>query len=302
MQEEIGLDLGYSSSKVFYMDKIVKFPTAIQYASDTGLTYGNENVYEFEGENYYVGKEAVSGESFSTTDFKTLYKFAPLILFHVLSKFDDVNLEKPIKVKTGLAIVDWDNKEAFTERLKEITVNGITIKTEPTLIPQGAGVAIDWVNNSNEGVFPDKLVVLDIGYNTVNLVTFINGKPSRKDIKGYPGHGVSSVIKPFCNFLESKYKMGFSDQEAIQIFVKGIFKFNGEEQDDVKEYIQDTKSKFVKKLFQSVLTDDKKLLSTADDVIIAGGGAYLLQDTPFPPNVSFAPEPFEFSNVRGYVL
>jgi plasmid segregation protein ParM len=299
---EIGLDIGYSQSKIAYMDKVVKFPTAICYASDSGLMYGDENVYEFEGEKYYVGKEAVSGESFSTTDFKTLYKFAPLILFHVLSKFDEVNLEKPISVKTGLAIVDWDRKDDFIERLREITVNDKTIITEPTLIPQGAGVAIDWVNNSNEGVFPDKLVVLDIGYNTVNLVTFVNGKPSRKDIKGYPGHGVSSVIKPFCNYLESKYKMGFSDQEAIQIFVKGTFKFDGEEDSNVKDYIQDAKSKFVKKLFQSVLTDDKKLLSTADNVVIAGGGAYLLQDTPFPPNVDFCPMPMEFSNVRGFKI
>ena len=67
---KIGIDIGYSSTKVLYNDKIVRFPSSVSYATDVGITYGNDNVYDFEGEKYYVGKEAVSEETFVTTDYK----------------------------------------------------------------------------------------------------------------------------------------------------------------------------------------------------------------------------------------
>ena len=68
------------------------------------------------------------------------------------------------------------------------------------------------------------------------------------------------------------------------------------------EKIMELKSQFVKKMFQSVLVNDKKTMAISDVVLIAGGGAYLLQDVPFPPNVEFVDSPYEFSNVRGYCL
>lgn len=284
------------------MGKIAKFPSAISFSSDTGLTYGEENVYEFEGEKYYVGKEAVSEEAFVTTDYKFLYKFAPIIIYHILSKFDAVNRDEPLEVRTGLAIVDWTNKEEFSERISNFTVNGKDITIQPVLIPQGAGVAVDWTTHDNNGEYPDRLHVLDIGFNTINSIHFEGGRPNKSKTKTYPGHGVSSIIKPFVSYMENKYSMQFSEQEAINIFVKGTFKYNGEDQDDIADKVIELKSQFVKKMFQSVLVNDKKTMAISDVVLIAGGGAYLLQDIPFPPNVMFVDSPFEFSNCRGYAM
>ena len=298
----IAIDLGYSSSKVAYKEKIAKFPTAISFATDVGTSYGEENIYDFEGDKYHVGKEAADSEAFTTSEYKFLLKFAPLLIFHILSKFEQADLDEPIIVKTGLAIVDWNKKDEFIERISNIEVNGKNIEIIPQLIPQGAGCAVDWTYYNNDGEYPDKLTVVDIGYNTINLVNFENGKPVRKNMKSYPGHGVSSIIKPFTSFMENKFAVTFSEQEAIGVFVKGEFKYNGEPQHEVAEKIVELKSQFVKKMFQSVLVNDKKLLAMSDVVLIAGGGAYLLQDIPFPPNVRFVDAPFEFSNVRGYLI
>jgi len=298
----IAIDLGYSSSKVAYKDKIAKFPTAISFATDIGTAYGEENIYEFEGDRYHVGKEAADSEAFTTSEYKFLYKFAPLLIFHILSKFEKADLDEPIIVKTGLAIVDWAKKDEFVERISNIEVNGKTIRVQPVLIPQGAGCAVDWTYYNNDSEYPDKLTVVDIGYNTINLVHFEEGKPQRKNMKSYPGHGVSSIIKPFTSYMENKFAVTFSEQEAISIFVKGEFKYNGESQHEVAEKIVELKSQFVKKMFQSVLVNDKKLLAMSDVVLIAGGGAYLLQDMPFPPNVKFVDPQYEFSNCRGYLI
>jgi len=302
MEEQIAIDLGYSSSKVAYKDKVAKFPTAISFATDVGTSYGDENIYEFEGDKYHVGKEAADAEAFTTSDYKFLSKFAPLLIFHILSKFEKADLDKPITVKTGLAMVDWDKKDDFIERIRHINVNGMEVEINPILIPQGAGCAVDWTYYNNDGEYPDKLTVVDIGYNTINVVAFENGRPVRKNMKSYPGHGVSSIIKPFTGFMENKFAVTFSEQEAIGVFVKGEFKYNGETQPEVGEKIVELKSQFVKKMFQSVLVNDKKLLAISDVVLIAGGGAYLLQDIGFPPNVQFVDAPYEFSNARGYLI
>ena len=302
MEEQIAIDLGYSSSKVAYKDKVAKFPTAISFATDVGTSYGDENIYEFEGDKYHVGKEAADAEAFTTSDYKFLSKFAPLLIFHILSKFEKADLDKPITVKTGLAMVDWDKKDDFIERIRHINVNGMEVEINPILIPQGAGCAVDWTYYNNDGEYPDKLTVVDIGYNTINVVAFENGRPVRKNMKSYPGHGVSSIIKPFTGFMENKFAVTFSEQEAIGVFVKGEFKYNGETQPEVGEKIVELKSQFVKKMFQSVLVNDKKLLAMSDVVLIAGGGAYLLQDIGFPPNVQFVDAPYEFSNARGYLI
>lgn len=298
----ISIDLGYSSSKVAYLDKVAKFPTSISFATDLGIEYGNDSVYEFEGEKYYVGKDAVGSESFSTTDYKFLEKFAPLLIYHILSKFEKADLDEPIVVKTGLAIVDWGKKDNFIERISNITVDGNEVQIVPQLMPQGAGCIYDWIYYNNDSEFPKKSFVIDIGYNTINILGFNGNQPVRKEMKSYPGHGVSSIIKPFTSFMENKFAVTFSDQEAIGIFIDGEFMYNGENQEIVSEKIIELKKQFVQKMFQSVLRDDRKAMGMATNVLIAGGGTYLLQDVPFPPNVEFVDAPYEFSNARGYLI
>ena len=302
MSNTISIDIGYGHTKVMYQDKIVKFNSSICFANDVGDKYGEANVYEFEGSKYYVGKDAVNGDSFSTTDYKFIEKFAPLLIFYILEKFEKVNLEIPVIVNTGLSIGDWDKKDSFIERISNICVNNKTIKITPRLMPQGAGCVVDWVNNKNNKVYPDNITVIDIGFQTINFLNFADGIPQKRGMKSYTGHGVTSIIKPFMAFLENKFEVSFSEQEALKIFTKNKFIYNGKNQTEVINKISELKTQFVQKLFQSVLRDDKKQLALSDVVLIAGGGAYLLQDVKFPPNVKLTESPYEYANCRGYAL
>lgn len=301
MNLPIAADVGYSSTKVRYNKKNVRFPTAICFATDVGTSFGEEDVYEFEGDKYYVGKDAVSQETFSTTDYKFLYKFAPLIIYHILKKFDEHNLSKPVEVVTGLAITDWDKREEFKERISNFEINGELVNLQVSLVPQGAGVILDFVYNDNNGAFPERISAVDIGHNTINFLSYKNGKPIKSEINGYPGHGVTSILKPFTKFLENKFSLSFSEQEAIGIFQKGSFRYNGEIQEDVTEKIAEIKAQFIKKLFNSVLVNDKKVMGMSDVVLLAGGGSLLLEDINFPSNVMKVEDPI-FSNVRGYMV
>jgi len=306
MADKIACDIGYGQTKLYYNGKIVKFPTAISFYTDKGIDYGKGEVYDFEGDKYVVGTEAENTETFATTDYQFLYKFAPLMIYHILKQFDKVGKNPPIELRTGLALVDWDHKEEFAKRISKIKVNNEIIDVVPTLMPQGVGVYRYAVSLKPE-IKDMKITIIDIGFNTINLIHMDEGKPKPQLSKSYPGHGVSSIIKPFREYLENKFKMPFSDSEVMKIAMKERFTFNGKSQDDAIDFIKDEKRKFIQKIFKSVLVDDKKTLGTSDIVFISGGGAYLLQNSKFPDNVKFIdknkdkPE-YEFQNVKGYYV
>jgi len=250
-----------------------------------------------------VGDVAVD-EAFTTTEYKFLYKYSPLILFHVLNKLGLIQnnqLIKQIELRTGLALTDWKNKDEFLQRLKSFNINGININIDDIkIIPQGAGVYYDYIN-SNQNV-PGTVSVIDIGYKSINFLYFEDNLPIKNKCKAFPGHGVVSIIRPFTNWIESQYSERFTEQETIKILLKKKFTYGGEEQPQVLQMINELKSNFIDKLFNSILVSEKKLLGTSEKVIMAGGGAYFLNDVQFPKNVEFVKDPFELSNVRGYLL
>ena len=296
----IAIDIGYSSSKIMFNDQFYKVPTAISFANDAGIDFGESSVYNFEGEQYYVG-EAATDEAFTTTDYAFLSKFAPLIVYHIFKK---LGIQGDISLNTGLALSDWSNRVAFAERLKFLKVDDQTVATNVKVVgPQGSGAYNSYIMEN--GLFenqPKTMAVIDIGYRTINFLYYEKGKANQTRMKGFPGHGVVSIIKTFTNYLESTYAMPFSEQEALKIFMEKELTMGGVTQEAIPGKIVELKSKFVQKLINSVLVQEKKLCTMAEKVLIAGGGAYYLEDIPMPPNTVFNKDPKEFANVFGYQL
>ena len=313
MSEKIAIDIGYGDVKINYKGKNVKFPTAISFFTDNGIRYGEQKIYDFEGEKYVVGSEGKT-EAFSTTNYDFLYKYAPLIIYHILSKFDEVNKQTPIEIRTGLALVDWDKKDNFIERISNFIVNDEEINLNVKVVPQGVGIYLNFAKNGTlpEDIEDEELknlnvAVIDIGFNTINILNMKNGKFIPSNSKSYPGHGVSSLIKPFRDYLENKFKDPFSEQEANEILYKGYFRYNGKKQKDIEEYIKDAKRKFIIKIFGSVLVESKKVFSLADLVILSGGGSNFFEGVKLKDNMILDNSTIidgkprrEFSNVNGY--
>ena len=295
---KIAIDLGYSSTKIEYSDKLYKIPTAISYAGSVGLDYGENNVYDFEGEKFVVGKP--SETSFVTTDYKFLYKFAPLIIYHICKTLN-IPLSD-VHISTGLAISDWNKRNEFKERIEKYsTINNDAVNFSIiNIIPQGAGAFYDYKKLVDPDVVSKNIYLIDIGYNTINTLFFENGKPVRDKASAHVGSGVTTIIQDFNKWLEHKYNMSFSEQESLKYYIKKRFVYQGIEQSEVTDKIDELKKRFVSQLFKSILVQEKKLMATSDTVVIAGGGVYLLHESPFPPNVKFVSQPYEFSNVRGY--
>jgi len=298
---QVKIDIGYSTVKVHYNGKFYKFPSAVSYANDTGITYGDDDIYTYNKEKFYVGEAAVGGsnESFTTTDYGYKKVYDPLLLFHILKKLGLVDEAKNNNVKffLTLALTDWKNKDDYLKIFDGFIINDITMNIKNIiLLPQGAMPYTTYVNKNN-GKHPDTATVIDLGFNTINFLFFQDGQPQKSSSKGFAGHGVSSILRPFTAFLESTYSMSFSEGESLKIFTRGKFTFNGLEQPIIADKIKELKRQFIHKLFGSILTSEKKILATSEVVLLAGGGCYLLEGITFPPNVTFADKPYEFANV-----
>lgn len=292
------VDSGYSTLKGYCKGKWIKEPTSISYAPEFSVGIGETTVYEFEGEKFIVGPEAVGEGSFATTEYRIKEKFDPLIIKRFRDTMGITDIEVPT-VRMSLALIDWHQKDNYQKRCSEFVVNGVTIRNNVSVVPQGIGAYYDYVVNSCNNVHPTTAFVIEIGYNTINVMYFEQGVPVKSKSKGYPNHGVSSIIRPFTTYMESKYSMSFSEQEALKIFSSGKFLYQGALVPEVTNVIRTYSDQFVKKLFNSILISDKKLVSTSEAVILAGGGVYFLENTTFPPNVNKVQKPYEYSNARG---
>ncbi len=296
--KKLAVDCGYGFVKIKYDGKFFKFPTSIAFAVDTGIAYGDGDTVHYKNEEYYVGEDAIVLETFNTTDFNFKLQFDPLIIYHVLKKLDIVKEAShgEIDLTLTLSLTDWKYKDDYLAAASEFTADDINFKfNDITLVPQGAGAYMNFMSKHQE--HPISAIVIDIGFSTINYMLYENGKPQKAHSKGFAGHGVSSIIKAFSTYLESQFSMPFSDSEAQKIFLNGKFTFSGVPREEVQQKILELKSQFVKRLFNSILTSEKKLLATSERVILAGGGCYLLEDINFPPNVEFIEKPYEFANV-----
>ncbi|RLA81355.1 MAG: hypothetical protein DRG78_09315 [Epsilonproteobacteria bacterium] len=298
---KITIDIGYSSSKILFNGEFYKVPTAISFAADTGIEFGESIVYEFEGDKYYVGEQAGNDEAFVTTDYKFLNKFAPLIVYHIFKK---LGIAGDINLITGLALTDWGKRSEFTERLQFLKVNDETVATNVEVVgPQGSGSYAAYIAQENlQNDIPKTMCVIDIGFRTINFLYYENGNVQQSKLKGFSGHGVVSIIKPFTNYLESTYGLPFSEQEALKIFMENEFYMGGIVQEAIPVKIAELKNQFIQKLLSSILISEKKLLMTSQKVLMCGGGAYFIRDVQLPPNVVYNTEPLEFSNVLGFSL
>lgn len=308
MESPLFIDSGYSSLKGNYKGEWYKIPTSISFDNESGIKLdSNSRSFDFEGSRYFIGEGSVDENSFSTTSFDFKMKFEPMIIANFRDILDIPN-DQVCKVVLSLALVDWDKKNLLIERCSEYVIDGKVQKNLVSIVPQGFGAYYDYVINHNQDKTPNNAFIIEIGYNTINSLYFDNGEPIQSKCKGHPNHGVSSIIKPFTQFLENTYSMAFSEQESLKIFSNGKFQFEGVLQEKVAKKIKQLKDQFSQTLFNSILVSDKKLISTSEVVILSGGGCYFLEfldenkERNYPLNFVMISKPYEFSNIRGMVL
>lgn len=309
----LGLDVGYGDVKAVYQHegvlKMLKFPTAIAYA-ERGVgelsAFAKDEEYEYQGKKYLVGKEALFG-AFSTRSFEFMKRYSPLFVFKAVKK---------IHRKTGAAVTDIamglplsyytdTNIKELVPLLGRIEVGHTVLELNVRFYPQGLGVLADYrlsqTGEVNRQTDRDMLII-DIGFNTVDVIAVERGRIVKGESDTLERHGVSKISLALAKEIKARMQLDLSEQESKDVLRRGKIRVYGAER-DLSELVRESAEKYMDWLIQELRSKWAARIQRTDKVIIAGGGAYYLQEhipEEYRPLI-YVPDRPEYANASGFL-
>lgn len=276
---KVAFDLGFGWTKVCTdTGECFKFPTWLAYHSDTAISEVDRVLVD--GKEYVVGEDArLERQKITITSIQELLNYFPVFRKYALEKLGIP--ENEAEIITGLPPIHKDKTEIL-ERQGAI------------VLPQGLGIYLDVVDK----VDSDELLIIDIGFNTVDYIVVINGK--RKKGNTIEKQGVERMIELFRNKLPDSFGVlkQFSFQRLMDVFEKGYATVAGE-RIDLIPYKEKAIEEYNEVLKTRLKEEIGNLIDEIEQITVAGGGAYYLKD--IRKAGVYVPEKPEFSQARGYL-
>ena len=296
MQQFLACDIGFGSTKVKSANSNFKFPSAVAMRKKSQASISNDDTYHYEGHDYLVGDSATR-DALTTRDYTFLEKYAPLLLFKAIVDAK-LNPSKEINLATGLSLLNWNKKEAFAEKLVDFIIDKTHVKNvNIQVIPQGKGIFVNALEIMPE-INNQLVLVVDIGYNTLDVIPFENGKALAHEAWATP-QGMNLIVDELRKDINSSHGVAISEARINKIMQDGCIFVDGEEK-DLKVLIENEQQRYKEIIINELQTRNSDLYKSAHKIILAGGGSYFLKDQMFQKNIIFADSPLEFANVNGY--
>lgn len=328
----MGIDIGFGDVKIaaYGMNggnapvyKIGKFQTAIAEMICCGAM-GLENeqrYYSYGNRHFKVGDEAISSDSVcAPQNIDKMLENVPLLIFKALEvtgaayKKDIAELlNEPKMVCVGLPIGFFaSHKMRLMKALQSFAISGyqINLENRVRVRAQGQGVQLDFLYNygrQKEEYFSESMVVMDIGYNTVDILCVDKGRPSAEYSTMLEGSGVRKI----CNWLRKhEDTRALKLEQLTDAVIKEALKKGEIEREgikhDLKPAIEKITRVYVSQLLSEVESQVKGFMARASKLIVAGGGAYYIQNAlrrQYQNNSAYLHimETPEYSNARGFL-
>jgi len=311
---KLGLDIGYGDVKGVFRDgegvKYFKFPTAIKFAppDNEGLDKFTEiKEYRYNGSRYLVGEDARFG-AFSARSFDFMKQFTPLLAFKAIEIVREGDTDVPEQLSLGIPLSYYNNAhvDEMNSVMKRIEVNGEYLEFATRFYPQGFGTLADYRLDADGCVIEDtreNIVIIDVGFNTIDMVAVEKGKVTREDSDTLYGQGVSRMALEVLAKLRTTENLYYlSEAAANDILLTGKYRVYGQEK-DLSDFKKTVIAEYTKWLFVEIESKMARRLQNADKVILSGGGAHYIKDY-IPGKYSdmiFIPHNPEYSNARGFL-
>jgi plasmid segregation protein ParM len=309
----LGLDVGYGDVKAVYQRdgvlETLRFPTAISYA-ERGVgelsAFAEDEEYEYRGKKYLIGKEALFG-AFSTRSFEFMKRYSPLFVFKAVKKIQAKTGEVVTDIAMGLPLSYYTdaNVKELVPLLERIEVGRTVLELNVRFYPQGLGVLADYrltqAGDVNRQTDRDMLII-DIGFNTVDVIAVERGRIVKGESDTLERHGVSKISLTLAREIKSRMQLDLSEQESKDVLRCGRIRVYGAER-DLSELIRESAEKYMDWLIQEVRSKWTARIQRAERVIIAGGGAYYLEEhvpAEYRPLIHIPDRP-EYANARGFL-
>ena len=302
---KIAIDVGFGDTKVvsFLNKKInkLKFPTAISYYK-SGFNLGDfskkELIYNMNGVDYLVGVDAIK-DALTTRDIDFLIKFSPLFIYKALT---NLNLIKEnIDLALGLPLLYYsDYSDALKKSMINSKVNDLEFKNYIKTVrvyPQGVGILMNQMIDDNMKINSSKIknsIIVDVGYNTVDIIVTSEGKAIKNECAFYENKGIIELVNGVKNAVRNEFKIEISEAEAQKILIDKEFLHT-----DFSKTINIEKQKYAEWLDFELKGKFKDRFVRADEIIISGGGANYLKE--FSNKKNFTISSSEYSNAIGFL-
>jgi len=289
--EIVGLDGGYSGTKVMTAAQSFMFPSAVGPARELSFTLPNshdiaEETVTIDGATYFTGKKA---EHCCDT---MLYQLTRdwlksvnyLALLHTALrraiKFSQPNSE--IFVVSGLPVDYMKDKETAEGQIRAVAKTlGIKL-SGVKILPQPFGTFFDFILDENgEPTVTERIGmigVIDIGQNTTDYILIRNLRDNIERANGSLTMGVFGIIDGVRRDLMqmfSRDNLRYAEVEACIRKSKSI-RINGEDKD-----VSDVVNAHISNTAQSIMGEIKSRWSKEGDVdliLLTGGGCILLRE------------------------
>jgi plasmid segregation protein ParM len=327
----LGLDVGFGDVKLVLSfapenqsarKKILtKFPTAIAYAKEgiIGDLGEGERKYAFIGREYFVGSPALQcRDVFSTRDINFLLTYSPLLAFAAIEQIICQEKELEVELETinsapkflclGMPLAHFHSKRSqLLDIMKKNQVSDEVLTFDSIDIrAQGQGILFDFMLDDNSHPIADRLdlnvLVVDIGFNTVDILGVVQGSPSREWSGMLDRGGICRIGEQVGNFLQREFNFELPEQSIKDVLQKKHISLYGATK-DVSFAIRKASEEYADWLLQEIRSRWEGFLKKADRLILAGGGAYYVHDdfaAIYPKEFLFVPEKPEFSNAIGF--
>lgn len=289
----IAVDIGFGSTKFMTQGKLGKFPSAIARLKNSQADIAVDSALDFNGKKYLVGDNAIRG-ALTTKDYSFLEQYSELLLYNAFCH-GEVNLEEPINLVTGLSLLHWNKRNEFASKLSDFIVDKNRVSANVRLVPQGKGIYLDYLK-SNPHLKGDLVLVVDIGYNTLDVIPFEGGKALANEAWA-TSQGINLMVDEIRKQLSKEYNFAFNESRANEIMQKKSIALDGEER-DISLIVESEKENYNEIIINEIKSRNSDMFRSAKAIILAGGGAYYAEN--FAKNVVHTTTPYEYSNVRGY--
>lgn len=293
------IDVGYGDTKYALLDgervEYGKIPSMVTRVSGTSRDFGGfgeKKSISYGDGSYLVGELArFLGMSRSTLSSDFLLRFSPVLIGAIYLRHD---VREVKELYVSLSLKDFDLGDRLIERLKSIAVNDRTYTHDRVSIyAQGIGI---WCAFGS----PENAVVVDIGFNTVDVVVVDAGQPVREFSDGIAGLGAVSFLSKAATVLSQQMGTEFSAQEVGYLLQKedGLLQRIG-----IEEEVRHLAAEWTEILWEQLMSMPhfKRIAVYRNEILVGGGGAYFFKPDRMDRRIKVLFERPEFGNVSGFV-
>jgi hypothetical protein len=297
----VGIDIGYGYTKIYSDSVKIVFPTLVSRGVLTG-DFGNGNTFiTVNNVPYTVGEraKALMGNFKVTKDFVGSPSY-----YAVLGYALYLLKEKPSVAVLGLPPSFYDKQtiQNLILNLYSYDIRGPRGFTVPMpqkieYIPQGTGIYYSHISNGNADYQKKNVVIIDIGYYTMDTTLFRSGEYISEAGRSYPA-GICLLIDKIKSAYSKKYGSFISDSAAERLLKsRELTHFGVTHTLNTTEIIEGFVTDQLVNIIKDYAIFVKGLQETVDHVLLGGGGAAYLAN--YIRNITIVDEP-QLANAKGF--